>query len=217
MVTELQKLADIHLIAKLLEPKEYPLEGQLKSMKDKSLTEHRDVLYKGYIDNYNKIVELIRKNKSTDTNPHYSEIGELRRRLTWAHNGSFLHQLYFENIGGSSKVPEYRTAKLINDDFKTVNRFKKDLLAAGAVPPVGWVVWAWSALDSKTHIFIIDEHHNHCPIGVVPLLVLDAWEHAHYLDYKSDRKKFLDKTWKDINWEAVEDRVELLNRFMKMK
>ena len=62
MTSELQKVADLHLIAKVLEPKEYPLQG-LKSMKEKSLTEHTAVLYKGYVDNYNRIVQLIRKTK----------------------------------------------------------------------------------------------------------------------------------------------------------
>ncbi len=216
MTSELQKVADLHLIAKVLEPKEYPLQG-LKSMKEKSLTEHTAVLYKGYVDNYNRIVQLIRKTKPKDANPHYSEIGELRRRLTWAHNGVFLHQLFFENLGGDSKAPEYRSSKMITTDFKNVNRFKKEMLAAAMVPPVGWAVWAWSALDDQTHIFVLEEHHNSCPIGVVPLLVIDVFEHSYYLDHKSNREKYLNKLWKDINWEAVEDRVELLQRFMKMK
>ena len=91
------------------------------------------------------------------------------------------------------------------------------MLAAALGPPVGWAVWAWSALDDQTHIFVLEEHHNSCPIGVVPLLVIDVFEHSYYLDHKSNREKYLNKLWKDINWEAVEDRVELLQRFMKMK
>lgn len=215
MVSELQKLADLHLVAKILEPKDFPLE-KLKSMREKTIVEHRDVIYKGYIDNYNKIVDLIKKTKPNDTNAHYSEFGELHRRLTWAHNGVFLHQLYFDNLGGDSKSPEYRTLKFINQDYKNINRFKKQLLAAGKVPPVGWIVWGWSALDNKTHIFTIEEHQNHCPIGVVPLLVIDVFEHAYYLDHKSNREKYLKKIWLDINWETIEERVELLLRFMKI-
>ena len=75
------------------------------------LTEHRDVLYKGYVNQYNTIQAALEKADVSKANPHYSEWGELKRRETWAHNGVLLHELYFENIGGKGTKPGAKTTE----------------------------------------------------------------------------------------------------------
>ena len=87
-----------------VEMKSFPLEGKLTGVSDKQLQEHRDVLYKGYVTQYNTVEDLLAKADNTKANPHFSEWGELKRRESWAHNGTLLHQWYFENQIGRAHV-----------------------------------------------------------------------------------------------------------------
>src|SRR6266487_284753 len=161
-----------------IEPKSFPLEGKVDGfLSEKQLTEHRDVLYKGYVTQYNNIQAALEKADVSKANPHFSEWGELKRRETWAHNGVVLHELYFELLGG------------------------------GKVAPVGWAVWAWSFLDEKSHVYVVEQHQNHTPWLAIPLLILDEFEHAYYLDYATKRPDYLAKFWDNINWNAVEKRA----------
>lgn len=189
--------------------KNFPLEGKLKGISDRQLQEHRDTLYKGYVNQYNRISEeLLPKSDSSAANPHFSEWGELKRRETWAHNGTLLHQMYFENLTeANSTKPGPKTLELIERDYKSLDGFQAELLNAGKVAPVGWAVWCYSYLDHKTHVFLIEQHMNHCPIGVIPLLILDVFEHAYMIDYGTARPPYLSAFWENVNWNEVEKRV----------
>jgi Fe-Mn family superoxide dismutase len=191
-----------------IEPKNFPLEGKVEGfLSEKALTEHRDVLYKGYVTQYNNISAALEKADVSKANPHYSEWGELKRRETWAHNGVILHEWYFENIGGAGTKPGAKTLELINRDFGSLDNFKAQLLGAGKVAPVGWAVWAHSLLDNKTHVYVVEQHQNHTPWGAIPLLILDEFEHAYFLDYATKRPDYLNKFWDNLNWDVVEKRI----------
>jgi Fe-Mn family superoxide dismutase len=190
-----------------IEPKSYPLEGKLEGISDKSLQEHRDTLYKGYVTQYNNIQGALANADRSKANPHFSEYGELKRRETWAHNGTILHEMYFENLGGKGTSPGPKTKAIIEKDFGSVDKFKEELLACGKIAPVGWAVWAYSFLDQKTHVYVIEQHQNHTPIMVIPLLILDEFEHAYFTDYGTKRPDYLNAFWANLNWETVEKRV----------
>jgi Fe-Mn family superoxide dismutase len=194
-----------------VEFKNFPLEGKLRGVSDRQLQEHRDILYKGYVTQYNTIEEALPKADSSKANPHFSEWGELKRRETWAHNGALLHQMYFENLGEAGKSkPGAITRKLIERDFGSLEAFQIDLLSAGKVAPVGWAVWAYSVLDKKTHVFLLEQHMNHTPIGVIPLLILDVFEHAYMIDYGTKRPDYLNAFWENLNWDTVEQRAKTI-------
>src|SRR5882757_9330776 len=194
-----------------IESKNFPLEGKVEGfISDKALTEHRDVLYKGYVTQYNNIQAALEKADVSKANPHFSEWGELKRRETWAHNGVILHEWYFENIGGKGTSPGKKTLELITRDFGTLDNFKAQLLGGGKVAPVGWSVWALSLLDNKTHVYVVEQHQNHTPWGAIPILILDEFEHAYFLDYATKRPDYLNKFWDNINWNAVETRTDWL-------
>ena len=193
-----------------IEPKSFPLEGKVEGfLSEKALTEHRDVLYKGYVTQYNNIQAALEKADVSKANPHFSEWGELKRRETWAHNGVVLHELYFENLGGKGTKPGKISEKLITKDFGNLDNFKNQLLGGGKVAPVGWAVWAWSFLDQKSHVYVVEQHQNHTPWMAIPLLILDEFEHAYFIDYATKRPDYLTKFWDNINWNAVEKRAEM--------
>jgi len=193
-----------------IEPKSYPLEGKVEGfLSEKQLTEHRDVLYKGYVTQYNTIQAALEKADVSKANPHFSEWGELKRRETWAHNGVILHEMYFENLGGKGTKPGKITEKLIQKDFGNLDNFKAQFLGAGKVAPVGWAVWAWSFLDQKSHVYVVEQHMNHTPWMVIPLAILDEFEHAYFLDYATKRPDYLAKFWDNLNWDVLEKRAEM--------
>ena len=193
-----------------IEPKSYPLEGKLEGISDKSLQEHRDTLYKGYVTQYNNIQAALVNADRSKANPHFSEFGELKRRETWAHNGTILHEMYFENLGGKGSTPGPKATKLIERDFGSLDKFKEELLACGKIAPVGWAVWAYSFLDHKTHNYVIEQHQNHTPIMVIPILILDEFEHAYFTDYGTKRPDYLNAFWANIDWAVVEKRLDMV-------
>jgi Fe-Mn family superoxide dismutase len=192
-----------------VEPKSYPLEGKLKSFTDKTLQQHRDVLYKGYVTNYNKVQDAIAKADPAAANPHFSDFSEAKRREAWTHNGSILHEWFFENLGAAG-APGAKTAALIARDFGSHEKFVEHVTATGKATGVGWAVWAWSFLDQKSHVYALDEHQNNTPMGVIPLLILDVFEHAYYADRYTDRPGYIKDFWGDVNWDVVEKRAGMI-------
>jgi len=195
-------------LAKILEPKKFDDLGHLVSMSQEALAAHL-ALYENYVENYNRIEDLL-KDPSTDC------LGELRRRWIWAQNGILLHELFFDNLGGDNPNPGPETVELIAEGLPSLDVFKEMVNAVGMIPHVGWVVWGYSVLEGTTHIWPIEEHQNYCPFGFFPLLVIDVWEHAYYLNWLTERADYLSAIWLDVNWQVVEKRVRLLNKFKEL-
>lgn len=199
--------SSISKIAQVLEPKKLPNVGKLDSVSDLALKAHHDKLYYNYVKNYNRMVDLLSKMRPGEIEdvPN-SEFAELKRRISWASNGAYLHELYFGNLGGEGTNPGTMTKELIKQDFGDMDNFKGNVISAGLVPISGWSVWGYSIYDKFTYCAALENHHNNCPIGFFPLLVIDVWEHAYWKDHLANRKKYLQLSWKDINWDAVEER-----------
>lgn len=203
-------------LAQDLKPKKFPLENELDSISNEVLEAHRDTLYHNYVKNYNKMVSVLDKtnfSKIKDDIPN-SQFAQIKRRITWAANGAYLHELYFGNLGGKSS-PGKCTLQLIKKDFKTLNNFEDNFISTAFVPVSGWAVCGYSLYDKKTSIAAIESHHDNCPIGFIPLLVVDMWEHAYWKDHLSDKKEYVRLSWEDINWEVVEKRCKMIEQIFE--
>lgn len=117
------------------------------------------------------------------------------------------HNIYFlsfsPNGGGE---PKGKLAEAINAEWGSFENFKKEFNAA-AVSVFG-SGWAWLAKDASGKLQITKEQNAGNPLtkGLTPLLGIDVWEHAYYLDYQNRRADHLNEIWKIINWDAVEAR-----------
>lgn len=203
-------------LAEELKPQSFPLEGKLKSISNSVLKEHRDVLYRNYLKNYNKMIAILEKtdfSKIKDDLPN-SQFAQLKRRITWAANGAYLHQLYFSNLGAANSKPGKNTLQLIKQDYQTLANFKDHFISTGFVPVSGWIVWGYSLFEKKTYIAAIESHHDNTPIGFFPILVIDMWEHAYWKDHFTKKKEYLKLSWNDINWDEVEKRAELVQQLL---
>lgn len=119
--------------------------------------------------------------------------------------GAFLHNLYFPQFQASSasNEPHGAASEFINKHYKSMDNFKKKFREVSmGVQGSGWV---YLARDGE--IKTITNHETRQDI----VLLIDWWEHAWALDYKWDKKKYLENTWKIINWNVISARVGLVS------
>jgi Fe-Mn family superoxide dismutase len=163
-------------------------------------------LYQGYV---NKRNELLGKLGSVDlaaANQVYSEVRALKVDLSFAIGGIKNHEIYFEHLGGSGGNPTAAAAQLIERDFGSADAWRADLKATG----MAGRGWAWTAYDwDEGRLFnYIGDAQNTFPVwNATPLVALDVYEHAYFLDYQTDRAAYIDAFLANLDWSVVNDWV----------
>ena len=167
---------------------------------------HHDKHHAGYVKGLNEAEEKV---KAAQQSGDFSAIRALCDTLAFNYSGHLFHTLFWSNMspdGGGE--PEGELAAQINRDFGSFATFKAQLLAASnSVQGSGWGVLAWQPLGAQLVILQAEKHQNLAQWGVTPLLVLDVWEHAYYLQYKNRRAEFIDGFFDVINWDDVAARL----------
>jgi len=171
------------------------------------LTNHF-TLYQGYVTNTNKLIDLLTamlKEGKTGT-PEYAE---LKRRFGFEFNGMRLHEYYFENLGGKAPLNKTGTAaKKLADAYGSYEAWEQDFRATGAMRGIGWVVLYQDNVTAGLCNQWINEHEVGHLAGCRPILVMDVFEHAFMLDYGLKRADYIAAFFKNINWKAVEARLQ---------
>jgi Fe-Mn family superoxide dismutase len=173
---------------------------------------HHDKHHKKYVDTANECIEkMLEFRKKQD----FAGIAALETKLAFNVSGHVLHSLFWQNLapkrGGE---PEGELLELIERDFGGFQPFKKQLVqAAATVMGSGWSALVWDPVIQRLGTTQIHDHQNEVTLGSVPLLVLDAWEHAYYLQYQTDKEKYLGAIWNVVNWDDVASRLERARTF----
>lgn len=119
------------------------------------------------------------------------------------------HTLYFIQFKSpvSGNVPQGKIAEAINSSFGDFETFKKEFTQA-AVSLFG-SGWAWLSQDQSGKLIITKEPNGGNPLrsGLNPLMGIDVWEHAYYLDYQNRRPDHIAAVWDIIDWEVVGKRM----------
>lgn len=188
------------------DPKPLPFKKSLTGISDKAMQIHHDKLYVGYVAKMKEIGEKLRTmfdrpEVLSGANQTYSELRALRDGETFATNGVYLHEYYFNVLGGdgASKGP---LVDAITEKWGSLDRFVQSFSATGMAVR-GWVVLAWDTHLGRLKIYGADAHNQGGVWGAIPLIVLDVYEHAYFMDYGSDRKKYIEDFWKNMNWDAA--------------
>jgi Fe-Mn family superoxide dismutase len=178
---------------------------ELEGISKKTIDIHHDKLYAGYVKKANEINEkLVQLRKEASGNQTYSELRALKQGETFAVNGVYLHEHYFDVLGGDGayeKAPEL--SKAISDKWGSVEEFIKYFTECGMAAR-GWALLVWDTKAGELKQYNGDAHNQGSVWGCIPVIVLDVYEHAYFLDYGSDRKAYIDDFWKNFNWEAAE-------------
>ncbi len=174
-----------------------------------TLLKNHFTLYQGYVTNTNKVLDILDqmiKDGKTGT----PEFAELKRRLGWEFNGMRLHEYYFENLGGKAQLDKNaQFVKKITEDFGSYEAWEKDFKATGTMRGIGWVVLYQDVTNGRLINFWINEHDVAHPAGCNPILIMDVFEHAFMLDYGLKKADYIEAFFKNIDWRAVEERLNL--------
>ena len=184
-------------------PYEY---NSLKGISEQVNKWHHDKHYAGYVAKRNEIEKKLETIDLTAANANFSEYGELKRRETFNAAGQYLHEIYYDIMGGNGRE-EGEIVKHIEKDFGSVDKWKADFIAA-AKTSLGWTIFCWDPSDNRLHNFTGDSHNMGMGWGCVPLIPIDTFEHAYYFDYGPDRPAYINAFLDNINWKVINDRYK---------
>ncbi|MDX6477786.1 MAG: superoxide dismutase, Fe-Mn family [Gaiellaceae bacterium] len=161
-------------------------------------------LYQGYVAKRNEILGRLADVDLASANQVYSEVRALKVDLSFAIGGIKNHEIYFEHLGGDGGDPTGLAAQLIKRDFGSVEAWRSDLKATG----MGARGWAWTAYDwDEGRLFnYIGDAQNTFPVwNATPLVALDVYEHAYFIDFGTDRAGYIDAFLNNLDWATVND------------
>ncbi len=183
----------------------YSYEALSSAISAETLKFHHDKHYVGYL---TKLNDLIEDTPFVDMN--IEEIIQRSSGVIFNNAAQTLnHELYFEQFSHSpQREPKGRLLDAISAKFGTVERLK-EMMHQSAMSLFG-SGWVWLASDDSGALFIINESNAGNPIihGLTPLLTIDVWEHAYYIDYRNDRAEAVRQLWNIIDWSVIERRYE---------
>jgi len=190
-----------------LPPLPYGYGGLAPHISEEQLRIHHDKHHAGYVKGANTILEQLDKARKEDAE---LDMKSTFKSLSFNIGGHLLHSLFWKNMAppGKGGQPGGKLADAINGEFGSFERFKKEFSqAAVSVEGSGWAALAFCGQTERPVIMQIEKHNTNVYPQFKILLVLDAWEHAYYLDYKNERAKFIEAFWNIVDWDEVGKRL----------
>jgi len=166
---------------------------------------HHDKHHAAYVKKANETLEQLdeARNKSD-----FTRIGGLEKSLAFNLSGHVLHSLFWRNLmpkGGGR--PQGELAQALVRDFGSFEGFQKQINeVSGTIMGSGWGALVYEPMAGRLLTSQIYDHQSNLAQAGVPLLVIDAWEHAYYLQYKTEKTKFFEAVWNLWNWDDVSQR-----------
>lgn len=189
----------------VLPPLPYPYDALEPHISAEIMRLHHNEHHKSYVDGLNKAEEKL---KHARENEDFELIKHWSRELAFHGSGHYLHTIFWNNMSpkGGGK-PTGALLKEIEKYFGSFERFKKQFSAAAKqVEGVGWALLVWAPRANRLEILQSERHMILTQWDTIPLLVLDVWEHAYYLQYKTKKAAYVDNWWNIVNWKDVADR-----------
>ncbi|GAA1144853.1 superoxide dismutase [Microbacterium natoriense] len=168
---------------------------------------HHSKHHQAYVTGANTALEQLAAARETGD---LSAVNKLEKDLAFNLGGHINHSVFWENLspdGGGS--PEGELAAALDDAFGSLDAFRAHFTATAlGVQGSGWAVLAWDGVGARPVIFQLFDQQGNAPLGVTPLLQLDVWEHAYYLDYRNVRADYVKAFWEIVNWPDVQRRFQ---------
>jgi Fe-Mn family superoxide dismutase len=167
----------------------------------KILAIHHDKHHAGYVSGLNSALKGLQDARAQGD---YASIQSLSRAVAFHGSGHVLHSLYFANLRPNPAKPSGALLGAINANFGGVEPMVAQLTAAtNKVAGSGWGMLAYEPMGRRLIALQIEKHENQMVCGAVPLLVIDVWEHAYYLQYENRRSDYVTAIANVIHWDAV--------------
>ena len=145
-----------------------------------------------------------------------ANVNKLEKDLAFNLGGHVNHSIFWTNLspdGGDKPVGQLASA--IDDNFGSFDKFTAHFTAAAlGVQGSGWAALVWDSIGEKLLISQFFDQQSNFAAGTVPVLMLDVWEHAYYLDYKNVRADYVKAFWNIANWANVQQRFDVAREKM---
>ena len=165
---------------------------------------HHSKHHQAYVTGANAALEAMEKARSED---NFATLPKLQKDLAFNLGGHVNHSIFWKNLSPSSSAPEGDLATAITEYFGSFEAFKNHFSAAAiGIQGSGWAYLAWDALGNRMIIGQLYDQQGNLAMGNIPLLMLDMWEHAFYLDYQNVKADYVKAFWNIVNWEDVANR-----------
>jgi superoxide dismutase, Fe-Mn family len=168
---------------------------------------HHDKHHKAYVTGANTALDKLDQARSSDD---FGTINQLQKNLAFHLSGHVLHSMFWENLSpdGGGK-PEDELLAAIDEGFGSFEGLKSQLTESALnVQGSGWGALTWEPLGQRLIVEQVYDHQSNVGQGAPPLLVLDMWEHAYYLQYKNVKADWVKAYWEIVNWPDVSARFE---------
>ena len=178
---------------------------ELKGISKKSVDEHLK-LYAGYVKFTNTVLDKIGEYMA-DSEKNAYVLGELQRRFSFEFNGMRNHEYYFESLeGGATPLPEGSALRAqIEKQAPSFDAWLAGFKAIAMTRGIGWAVMYFDpVMKQLTHAWI-DEQHLGQLNGLQYVLGIDMWEHSFYMDYGTEKKKYVEAFFENLNWSVIEE------------
>ena len=167
-------------------------------------------LYNGYVKKTNEVTEILSTNPERATaNATYSHYRGLKKGETYAINGVILHELYFQNLGSAAGPPGAKVQNIMNRNFGGVDKWKEDFVAC-AKAARGWCIFVYEQRTATYRNIVLDSHEDGNIATAYPLIVLDMYEHAYFVDYGTDKEAYINRFISSIPWGIIEKRAAVI-------
>jgi Fe-Mn family superoxide dismutase len=154
----------------------------------------------------NKDMEMIRNAMNTN---NLETVDYWTKKLAFHFSSHVLHSIFWTNLSNKKTEPSGQLLKDIETHFGSYDKLKGYIAQTSKnVDGSGWGILGYQPYSDKLTILQCENHEKLTQWGVIPILVIDVWEHAYYLKYKNKRSDFVDALFNIINWDNVADRLE---------
>jgi superoxide dismutase, Fe-Mn family len=182
----------------------------MKGLSANQINQHLK-LYQGYVAKINEIEAKLKDVDISGANATYAPLRELLVEQSYALNGVVYHEFYFGNLGGAGGEPKGAVAAAIAEHWGSPGKFM-DYLKASGKSMRGWVIVGYNTRGGHLQTYGLDMHNMWVPANVVPVLVLDVYEHAYMIDYGIDRGKYLDAFIANLDWGVIDKRFATVSK-----
>ncbi|MFC4376583.1 superoxide dismutase [Nocardia halotolerans] len=158
-----------------------------------------------YVAGANKALEQLEEARESGD---LANILLLEKNLAFHLGGHYNHTVWWKNLSpNGGDQPEGDLAAAIADQFGSFDKFRAQFTAAAnGLQGSGWAVLGYDTLGQKLLTFQLYDQQANIPTGIIPLLQVDMWEHAFYLQYKNVKADYVTAFWNVVNWADVQDR-----------
>jgi Fe-Mn family superoxide dismutase len=166
---------------------------------------HHDKHHASYVKGANEALEKLAEARERD---EFGVVNQLEKNLAFHISGHVLHSLFWKNLSptGGGK-PNGNLGAALEEHFGGFAPLKAQMTkAAESVQGSGWGALSWEPLGKRLVVEQVLDHQGNIGNGTLPILVVDMWEHAYYLQYENRKAEWLESFWKLVNWDDVSAR-----------